>query len=510
MKKNLSRRDFLKLSGTLSAGLMGLPYLKFFPSDQIDGSGKKNVLVIVFDAFSARNISTYGYKRETTPNISRFAERAIVYHNHHAAGNFTTPGTSSLLTGVLPWRHRAFYLGSPVIDSLVNKSVFHAFNDYHRIAYSHNPAAVILLDQLSSGLDNLIPLEKFLLNSDETIRKLFSGDKDIALTAWARTMKKDEQHTYSLFMSSLFEKYKKEKFSPFLEQFPRGMPSVYDDNYFTLEMVIDWLGSQTSELPHPFFGYFHFIPPHDPYGTRADFVDAFLDDGFLSTGKDDDKNFYSGPPQDKMPEWRRRYDEYILYVDSEFGRLFDQLEKTGVLDDTWVVLTSDHGEHLERGIAGHLTQVLYEPVIHIPLMIFEPGRSTRTDIYAPTSAVDLYPTLLHMTGGSVPDGLDGLVLPPFSNEILTSERNIYAMKSMETGPNDPLTHVTVTQTKGDHKLMYFTGYKELKGRERVELYNLAEDPEELKNLFSENSDLGKTLLNELKTKLNEMNKPYLK
>jgi arylsulfatase A-like enzyme len=463
----------------------------------------------VFDAFSARHISTHGYKRGTTPNIARLAERAIVYHNHHAGGNFTTTGTGALLTGALPWRHRAFSLFSPVTESLADKSIFHAFRDYHRIAYSHNPAVVALLDQFSSALDENIPLEKFLLNSDEPIKKLFPKDVETALTAWTRAAKKGNGHTYSLFLSSIFEKVQKERFAPLADQFPRGMPSVYDNNYFTLEMVMDWLGSQAGEFPRPFFGYFHFIPPHDPYGTRADFVDAFKDDGFRPAEKPDDL-FYIGPPADKMPGWRQNYDEFVLYVDSEFGRLFDRLEESGALEDTWVVLTSDHGELFERGIAGHLTPVLYEPVIHVPLMIFEPGRSTRTDIYAPTSAVDVYPTLLHMTGGSIPDGLEGLVLPPFSNAGLTSGRSIYAVHTKDTAPDEPLVKATLMQITGDYKLMYFTGYEELQGGERVELYHLAEDPEELNNLFSDDLNLGKSLLDELKAKLLEMNKPYTK
>lgn len=451
MRQNLSRRDFLKLSGVLSAGAISSPYLKLFPSEMADTSGKKNILIIVFDAFSARHISAYGYKRETTPNIARLADRAIVYHNHHSGGNFTTPGTSTLMTGVLPWLSRAFALYIPVIDSYANKSFFHAFQDYHRVAYSHNPAVVTLLNQFASGLNQNIPLERFLLNSDETIKKLFSQDSDIALTAWARDIKNSNGHVYSLFLSSLYTMYQKARFAPWEGKFPRGMPSVYDTNYFTLEMVIDWLGSNVNDFSRPFLGYFHFIPPHDPYSPRVDFFDAFLEDGFQPTKKDDDKNFYGGPPQDKMPEWRRSYDEYILYVDSEFGRLFDQLERSGVLDDTWVILTSDHGEHLERGIAGHLTPVLYEPVIHVPLMIFEPGRSTRTDIYAPTSAVDLFPTMLHLADKPIPDGLEGQVLPPFSDAILNSDRSIYTVQSWHSTADKPMTEITLSQIKGDYK-----------------------------------------------------------
>ena len=93
MHKNLNRRDFLKLSSALSAGLVGLPYLKLLPPGQTGVSGKKNILIIVFDAFSAHHISAYGYERNTTPNLARLAERAVVYHNHF--GFCSKPETAS-------------------------------------------------------------------------------------------------------------------------------------------------------------------------------------------------------------------------------------------------------------------------------------------------------------------------------------------------------------------------------------------------------------------------------
>ncbi|HVN15826.1 MAG TPA: sulfatase-like hydrolase/transferase, partial [Anaerolineales bacterium] len=109
MKSKFNRRDFLKLAG--------LTPLSFTAPRLIKGAlptGQKNVLVVVFDAFTASNMSLYGYPRQTTPNLTRLAERAIVYHNHYAGGNFTTPGTASLLTGTLPWTHRAFTLNTMV------------------------------------------------------------------------------------------------------------------------------------------------------------------------------------------------------------------------------------------------------------------------------------------------------------------------------------------------------------------------------------------------------------
>ena len=117
---------------------------------------------------------------------------------------------------------------------------------------------------------------------------------------------------------------------------------------------------------------------------------------------------------DLLLKKRTNYDEFILYVDHEFGRLMENLESNGLLDNTWVILTSDHGELFERGIAGHLTPVLYQPVIRVPLLIFEPGRTIRQDVYSNTSTVDLLPTLLHVTGQKLADWSEGTPLPPFS------------------------------------------------------------------------------------------------
>jgi len=84
----MNRRDFLKLSSLAPLSLASSSLLKGLASS---GSAQ-NVLIVVFDAFSAYNMSLYGYARQTTPNISRLAERAIVYHRHHATASYTTPG----------------------------------------------------------------------------------------------------------------------------------------------------------------------------------------------------------------------------------------------------------------------------------------------------------------------------------------------------------------------------------------------------------------------------------
>ena len=67
----------------------------------------------------------------------------------------------------------------------------------------------------------------------------------------------------------------------------------------------------------------------------------------------------------------------------------------------------------ERGILGHMTPSMHQPVIHTPLVIFPPKQTTRLDIYQPTSAVDLLPTLARIAALDIPTWAEGQILPSF-------------------------------------------------------------------------------------------------
>lgn len=523
MNSQITRRDFLKLAGLLPVSIVAPRFLSSLNAAGAVQTNPQNVIVIVFDAWSASHLSLNGYQRETTPNIARLADRAVVYHNHYAGGNYTTPGTASLLTGTHPWTHRAFQPGGRVPEALVSNNIFAAFENHYRITYSHNLWANLLLRQFRDDLEQYIPKKKyfltgdgsgtnkgFFLDSDTIIPALFESDEDIALVSWIRAMEREESgYAYSLFLAPLYEQYRNyyygKRFAEIEAFFPRGIPKD-DYDMFLLENGIDGIGSLLTVAPQPFMGYFHFWPPHAPYRSHRDFVGRFADDGFKPPSKPLDLFGEEGP---KIKN-RTEYDEYILYVDREFGRFYDRLEQDGLLENTWIVLTSDHGEMFERGIEGHRTPVLYEPVVRVPLLIFEPGRETRTDIHANTSAVDILPTLLHVTGQRRADWAEGVTLPPFAAEEPNPERSVYVVQAEKSEQYGPLTIATISIRKDDYKLMYFYGYNELgEAGERIELYNIKDDPDELNNLYDTEKEIGQELLNEIKAKLEEVNAPYL-
>jgi arylsulfatase A-like enzyme len=414
MKNQINRRDFLKMAGLLPLGIAAPRLLHTFGAPSLQGQ-PKNVIVLIFDAFSAHNISVYGYDRETTPNIARLAKRAIVYHNHYAGGDFTTPGTASLLTGVLPWTNRALQTNTEVEAYYASRNFFGAFQNHYRIAYTHNKWANTLLKQFQHEIDEFIATEKLLQSSyDKIIPQLFKNDDDISSVSWTRNMKiKEEGYAYSLFLSHLYEALQEKKIENLEPLFPRGLPTTGSDNGFTIEQAVDYITGRLISIPQPFAGYFHFLPPHYPYHTSKEFLDAFLNDGYKPMEKP--RDIFARKVDKSLPLKRRLYDEYILYCDKEFGKLYNILEKSGVLDNTWLVLTSDHGEMFERGISAHNVDALYQPVIRVPLMIFEPGREIGVDIHQHTSVVDVLPTLTHLAGEKIPDWTEGVILPPFSS-----------------------------------------------------------------------------------------------
>jgi arylsulfatase len=496
MEKHLNRRDFLKFAGLLSLNV-ALPQLLFRPGNSVDGTGE-NVLIIVFDAFSALHNSLYGYGRETMPNLARIANKGTVYHQHYANGPFTTPGTASLLTGTLPWTHRALDHGDGVADHMVDKSIFHAFNGYHCMAYSHNTLANTLLKQFLPAIDDFTSQGRLFLGNDAILYDL--KDSDIAPLAWTRMVKQDEDGaSYSLFMSRLYEFLNKNRFSAYKDDFPRGIPNIYQDSYYILEDGIDWVQTLLASAPQPFMGYFHFLPPHFPYNTRADFYDQFLKDGFETIEKPI-HIFAPKRSEGRIDEFRRWYDEYILYVDSEFARLYRYMEQNGILENTWLVFTSDHGEMFERGITGHQAPPMFQPLVRIPLVIFAPGQDSRVDIYERTNAIDVLPTLMQNTGQAIPDWAEGSVLPPFAS--LPADRPIINLRGKGIENGKPIHKGSVMLIRDEYKLFYIFGFDtDLEGGELIELYNLEDDPEEMNNLASSRSELVDDLLAELKPQL---------
>ena len=509
----LNRRDFLKASLVLAGGggLAGVSeFLALGSSQRTD---KPNILIFVFDAMSARNLSLYGYPRRTTPNLEKFAARASVYHRHYASGNFTTPGAGSMLTGMYPWTHRAFNFRGMIDRRLTDRNIFNLIgSDYTRLAFTQNLWADILLSQFESDLDVHLPCDLFsqsvhsvlqpddlpgdrsmayyafqdFLNLRVVDPEPFPGSLMIASADLARAMTTDLIHTSA--------------------NYPKGLPTNYDYSYEN-DSVLQGIGQIIEEslvASSPYLAYFHLWSPHDPYNARAEYIGMFEDNLQIPQ-----KPWHPLANSDTSPAnqsaSRRAYDEFIADLDAEFDRLITDLERSGILQNSYVIVTSDHGEAFERGEVGHASALLYAPVTHIPLLISAPGQSTRSDFHSPTSNLDLVPTVLHMAGRKAPEWIEGRLLPGFGNEEDRS-RSVFAMAAKDNPAFRPLEKGTFTLIKGAYELLYYTGYPGYE--DAFELYNLEDDPEELHDLFRDDITVASPMKDELLEAINTANRNY--
>jgi len=503
----ISRRGFLKLVGAAAPTI-------FFPAvsswvgknlKQGDAS-KPNVIILLFDAMSARNLSVYGYPRPTSPNLERFAEHATVYHAHNSGGNYTIPGTASLLTGTYPWTSRALNYSSGVKHSLIENNIFRAFGeDYHRLCFPQSMMANFVVSQFTADINNLLSASSFgrfnyLLND------LFPKDKNMALRALDDFMFQMQSKPASLVLGPLqWWLYHRDTAGLSTKGYPRGLPhNVTYPLYFSLEELFGGVMSLIPTLPQPFFTYLHLYPPHAPYRSSDKFFGKFVD-GWSPIQKPLHR-FSDSVSKQVTLTTRRTYDEYIASLDWEFGKLLDAWEADGIFENSHVIITSDHGEMFERGETRHTTRLLYDPVVHIPLLVSAPGQKTRRDIYAPTNSVDVLPTLMHLTGKPTPIQTEGKLLPGLGG-VEDFERSTFTVEAKLNPALVPLQKVTVAMRKGNQKLIYYKGYE---AEDTFELYDLDADIEELEDLYPAQPAIAKHLREELLDSLLDADKPYMR
>ncbi|MBI5840043.1 MAG: sulfatase-like hydrolase/transferase [Chloroflexi bacterium] len=503
-----SRRDFLKIAAVTSASLALSRYLPWKqPSHSLEGSSDRNVIILVFDAMSARHLSVYGYPRKTTPNFERFAGRANVYHAHYSPGNYTVPGVSSLLTGLHPWTHRAVNLSGLVARDLADRNIFERLDArYHRFAFSQNVWATNILTQFENGIDEFLPSSAFSQFS-MVASEAFPNDPRSAHQAYDDFMfdfiDSPASLGFGLAERFYFEQKKKRMFE---RKYPRGIPQPR--NYplvYKLDQVFDGIIETLETLEQPFFAYIHVFSPHAPYRARRDFVGIF-DNGWNPTPKPEHV-FSEGETEETVQKNRIWYDEYIANVDDEFGRLLDSLEKSGVLGKSYLMVTSDHGELIERGVKGHVTPLMYEPLVNIPLLVSTPGQVEGKQIHTPTSSVDILPTILKAAGHEIPTWVEGQLLPEFGSTT-AEDRPIYMMDAKSGSSFGKFSTATFAMRKGKYKIILYRGYKAYE-EDAFEVYNLENDPEELDDLVLKNDPVVVELKSELLKKFDEVNKAHV-
>ena len=252
--------------------------------------------------------------------------------------------------------------------------------------------------------------------------------------------------------------------------------------------VASWTIEQIQSAPRdrPFFIAAGFFLPHVPCYATQKWFDLYPDDDSvlpkIQPGDRDDTPRFSWYLHWELPEprlkwlqendqWRNLVRSYLAcssFVDAQIGRLLDALDQAGLADNTIVVVWGDHGYHLgEKAISGKNT--LWERSTRVPLVFAGPGVKAGQRCAQPAELLDLYPTLIELTGVPARDDLEGLSLVPQIRDAVT-----------------PRARPAVTShNQGSHGIRSERWRYIRYADDSEELYDMRADPNEWSNLAAD-------------------------
>lgn len=443
-----------------------------------------NIILVTFDALSTRDMSLYHYGRTTTPFISRWAKSATVFTNLKAASNFTAPATASMMTGKRVWTHQRYHShGSrPIKSNTENIPLLLKNKGYYNMAFIQNPIASVHELGMSDSFHFAPPADKFrrpvsLLGIMQRFLQQVFGDK-IMLCDWI--LRRD-----FIFYKAIPGIFKDSKTT----EFPA-------DNVFNSFLSI----VDSNNLPEPFFAWIHLFPPHAHYLPPEPFMGMFDSSEKYRTYESQDP--LMSLIQREQPEndvYRTRYDEYIRYCDKQFEFFINKLGEKRILENSVVLLSSDHGEIFDHNYITHGNS-LYEAETDIPFVISIPKQNKGRVVHNPVAQIDIPATILDLADIPIPSWVEGRSLVPLIKGDRFQDRPVFSI-NLQLNPSrgHKITKGMFAVWEGDYKLIHYLG------KNNSMLFNLKQDPHELHNLVERERDLGQYLLDLLLYNIKEAN-----
>jgi len=394
----------------------------------------KNVVLLTLDAVRKDVLGCYGNTSGLTPFIDSLQDRSIRFTKAQASGPYTQASFPAILTSSYYLEYgkpkglspRRTLISEPLRQAGITTAAFHS-NPYLSACLGWNRGWDVFYDSMEDEVDERIPY----IRVDVINRKM-----------------------------------------------------------------AEWLSSHTGEGQYrPFFLWLHYMDIHEPYVPEREYVDMV--DPSLTINQDEMYGLFqntllkrdvSDPAKVKL--LKKLYDAHVREVDIYVQEFFSILEKFGILEDSVVIITSDHGDEFnEHGGLSH-DDKMYSELIDIPLLIYGTGRSGICD--ALVSNIDIPPTIIHLFG-----------LKPVKNF------KGYSLLPLEDYPEKGCFGEAIDQRSqrgGDiEKDVYFYREEDLKiiyhaNVDAWEMYDLKEDPAELNNIV-DFSPAAEELKNKLKPRV---------
>jgi arylsulfatase A-like enzyme len=417
--------------------------------------GTRNLVLIVWDTVRASYTSLYGYPRDTTPNLAGWARQGVRYDCALAPAPWTFPSHSSFFTGQWPFR----------------------LNSQWKYALESAPST--LAEYLSSrGYQTTA----FVANTDccnyETgLDRGFAHYDDYAMTP------------RSLVSRTVAGKWILENLLSFGDHYDQKWIGLQSRGARAINgAFLDWLSRRRTD--RPFFAFLNYFDAHAPYIPPAGYRPFGIrpvtpkDYQVLADFVTMNKNLIT--KRDVLMA-RDCYHDCIAFLDAQLGRLLEELQVQGLLGNTDVIITSDHGEEFgEHLFFGHAHNTNLD-AIGVPLVILSPRAPRGKVVYSPVSLCDLPATVVDLLGLADGSPFPGRSLsaywslgpgqhPERTSPALTEQAEAAAFQTQSRPSREHPGFQMSLVASGHHYIRHGMGLEQL--------YDLRVDPFERVNLMA--------------------------
>lgn len=342
---------------------------------------KPNIIFIVIDALRAQNLGIYGYHKDTSPVIDTIGREGVIFDNAYCCFNATDPSITSMLTGMYPISHGILH---------------HGFVSQEEI-----------LEYYSRGIKNLAKILKpygYTTIALDWLERWHKHGFDYYGYYGSPTMTKAKR-----FIKSIIQKLPKSQQEIItrilMKLYHRAKP--YDAEKLT-NHAIDLIKKVSDKKS--FFMFIHYWDVHIPYNCPKDLYGKFYEENPNSKKIEEilkkiknkkwrnylKEHLKGAKTTDDVIAW---YDGAVAHVDRNIGRLIEFLERRGILDNTLLIITSDHGESLTEHEIYFEHHGLYDVSIHVPLIFRYPSKLPEgKKINSLVQHIDIVPTILDIIG----------------------------------------------------------------------------------------------------------------
>lgn len=455
-------------------------------------SNQPNIVFIITDQQRLDTIAAHGHDHMITPHIDNLVNNGASFENMYVTAPVCSPSRASLFSGTYPHTNGVFRNDETWsycwVTELANAG-YRCVNVGKMHTWPVEDAFGFHERHVTENKDRDHPnLPFYLDNWDKALRT--RGAYKPSRVTYRQTKDYEEQLGAYLWVHD-------EDLHP---------------DVFVADTACWWLERYPGS--EPFFLQVGLPGPHPPYDPTQEYLDLYANRELPKPTRDYDLNsqpqplqelrrnhlqndhdavvHLENPSDEQLHRQRAHYYANCSMIDTQVGKIVEALEARGVLDNTIVVFTSDHGDCLNDH--GHSQKWnMYEQTVHVPAIVCWPGRiKANSKIPALVSLMDLGPTILDYAKAPIPDWMEAQSL----KDLLEGNTNIGRARVFVEQSDDAImtdSNFVVMVREGPWKMVYFIDHK------TGQLFNLDNDPQEIHDLWPdpEKSELKQRLTKEI-------------